>query len=90
MIVGSDSVQAEKPDPKGLLKVLEDLNLKKEEVLYIGDSIVDAKTAENAGVKFAAVLTGTTSKEEHMNYKHEIITDNLEEVFRYIIDLEEN
>ena len=85
MIVGSDDVQAEKPDPKGLLKVLEEWNLKKDEILYVGDSIVDAKTAENAGVRFAAVLTGTTAKEEHEKYKCEIITANLEDVFRYII-----
>lgn len=89
MIVGSDDVQAEKPAPKGLLKVMEDFNLKKEEVLYIGDSVVDAVTAINARVKFAAVLTGTTGREAHEKYKHEIITANLEEVFRYIINLEE-
>lgn len=32
--------------------------------LYAGDSLVDARTAENAKVKFAAVLTGTTTKDD--------------------------
>lgn len=88
MIVGSDNVNAEKPDPKGILHVLKELKLKNEEVLYVGDSLVDAKTAENAGVKFTAVLTGTTKREDFEKQKYAYIAENLEEVFEYILDLE--
>lgn len=89
MIVGSDNVNAEKPDPKGILHTLKELNLKNEEVLYVGDSMVDARTAENAGVKFAAVLTGTTKTEEFENHECVYIAENLEDIFRYILDLEQ-
>ncbi len=51
IIVGADDVKTEKPNPEGLLSVIEDLGAMKEEVLYVGDSLVDAKTAENAKVK---------------------------------------
>ena len=46
-------------------------------ILYVGDSLVDAKTAENAKVKFAAVLTGTTTKDEFADYKSVCIADNI-------------
>ena len=61
----------EKPDPEGLLWTVKHLHVEKEEVLYVGDSLVDAKTAENADIAFAAVLTGTTTKEEF--HKHDLV-----------------
>ena len=89
MIVGSNNVTTPKPAPDGIHKVLQEMNLKKEEILYVGDSIVDAKTAENAGVKFAAVLTGTTAKEDLEKYQNVCIAQNLEEIYGYILNEEE-
>ena len=89
MIVGSNNVPTPKPAPDGIHKVFQEMNLRKEEILYIGDSIVDAKTAENAGVQFAAVLTGTTAKEELEKYQNVCIAQNLEEIYGYILNLEE-
>ena len=68
LIVGGDSVKAKKPDPEGVLYALRMLGLQKEEVLYVGDSVVDAKTAQAAGVPFCAVLTGTTTAQELSPY----------------------
>lgn len=89
MIVGSNNVPIPKPAPDGIQKVLQEMNLKKEEVLYVGDSLVDAKTAENAGVQFAAVSTGTTTKEELEQYPNVHIANNLEEIYGYILNREE-
>ncbi len=36
------------------------------EVLYCGDTTIDAATAQNGGVDFAAVLNGTTPAVEQM------------------------
>lgn len=63
IIIGGDSVKHPKPDPEGLWQVLEIWNVSKQEVLYVGDSLVDARTAQAAGVDFAGVTTGTTTKE---------------------------
>ncbi len=76
-IVGAEDVKVEKPDPEGLLFIIEKMGLRKEEVLYVGDSLVDAKTAQNAGIAFAGVLTGTTTKVEFQEYPHMIIMDDL-------------
>jgi phosphoglycolate phosphatase len=68
LIVGGEDVSAPKPDPEGLFLVLETWGLPREQVLYVGDSAVDAKTADAAGVDFAGVTTGTAAKEELEKY----------------------
>ena len=88
MIVGSDDVKNEKPDPEGILRVVRDLGMKKTDVVYIGDSLVDAKAAENAQVNFIAVLTGTTTKKEFGEYDHLCVCKDITEAFHYILSLE--
>lgn len=79
-VIGADNVKKEKPDPEGLLVMIEDMKLEKKDVLYVGDSIVDAKTAENAGVDFAAVTTGATKAEEFTSYHPVMIMEDLRPV----------
>ncbi|MFH1891900.1 MAG: HAD-IA family hydrolase [Candidatus Zixiibacteriota bacterium] len=62
IIVGGEDVTAHKPDPEGLRKVMSDLSLNRDELIFVGDSEVDAKAAGNAGVRFVAVLSGVTPK----------------------------
>lgn len=80
VIVGGDDVKNEKPDPEGLLAAIEKLNVSKNQVLYVGDSIVDAKTAQSAGVDFVAVLTGTTEREAFLDYAHLAIIESVREL----------
>lgn len=68
LIMGGDNVKRPKPDPEGILEVLKQWGMLKEDVLYVGDSLVDAKTAQAAGVNFAGVTTGTTTEEELGKY----------------------
>lgn len=77
VIIGGDDVKNEKPDPEGLLAAIQKLNVSKNQVLYVGDSIVDAKTAQSAGVDFVAVLTGTTEREEFLNYAHVAVKESV-------------
>lgn len=60
--------------------MLKEWNLDKSEVLYVGDSLVDAKTAECAGVPFAGVTTGTTTIEDFGAYDNVGIFQNLSEL----------
>lgn len=84
LVVGGDDVKVEKPDPEGLLLAIRRLQLEKNQVLYIGDSLVDAQTAANAGVDFAGVLTGTTSKQDFAEYKSEYIGKNIEDIYQFV------
>ena len=70
IIVGGEDVKAPKPSPEGVKFALEHLGSSPEETLYIGDSTVDAETAQNAGVDFAGVLNGMTTGEELRVYPH--------------------
>lgn len=79
-IVGSDNVRNAKPNPEGIEILLKKWNLSKEEILYVGDSLVDAKTAKNAGVSFVAVLTGTTNREEFSPYSCLYIANEIQEI----------
>lgn len=84
VIVGGDNVKVEKPSPEGILYALGKISLDKSEVLYVGDSLVDAKAAQNAQVLFAAVLTGTTGKEEFDSYPHGMIGNCIQDVYQYV------
>lgn len=84
MIIGAEDVKIEKPNPEGLLHAIDLLDVKSNKTLYVGDSIVDAKTAENADVAFAAVLTGTTSKENFEKYRHTYIGKDIRDIYTYI------
>ncbi len=77
LIIGGEDVQVAKPHPQGILKALEQLQSTKEETLYIGDSTVDAQTAQAAQVDFAGVLNGMTTREELEVYPHKMIMENL-------------
>ena len=75
VVIGVGDVTKVKPDPEGLLLAVKQLGIKIEDVIYVGDSYVDAKAAEAAGMKFAGVLTGTTTREEFETYPRESISE---------------
>lgn len=77
IIIGGEDVKQAKPDPQGIKKALRRLHRRKSETLYIGDSTVDAETAQAAKVDFVGVLNGMTTREELMVYPHRQILDNL-------------
>ena len=59
VIITADDVPIPKPNPTGLLKAMESLNIKnKGDVLYVGDNDIDYFTAENAGVDCLLVSWG--------------------------------
>lgn len=84
IIVGGEDVEKEKPDPEGLLRAINNLNLSADEILYVGDSLVDAKTAMNGAVDFVAVLTGTTTQEDFEPFPHVLIAPTVLEVKTFL------
>ena len=80
IIVGGEDVKAAKPSPEGLLLAIKQLHANKAETLYIGDSTVDAETAQAAGVDFAGVTHGVTTAKELEKYPHWKIMSTLEEL----------
>lgn len=82
IIIGGEDVKQPKPSPEGLELAIARLDIGKSDVLYIGDSTVDAETARRASVDFAGVLNGVTTAAELSGYPHVGIMDNLNELLQ--------
>jgi len=54
MVVTALDVKNPKPHPESIEKIVQKLNLNKEETVFVGDSEVDQQTAKSAGIKFIA------------------------------------
>lgn len=80
-IVGHGDVANSKPAPDGILKAAEILGAALNDILYIGDSYIDAITAQKAGVDFAAITTGSTNSDDFQNYPYVMVTSSLIELF---------
>lgn len=76
-VIGSDRVSKHKPDPEGLNVAAELLKVEKGELLFCGDTVLDAGAAKNAGVDFAAVLNGTTPAEAFDQWPHVYVAPDL-------------
>ena len=79
-VIGGEDVARAKPDPQGLNTALAQLRLKPEQVLFCGDTIIDARTAKAAGTDFCAVLNGTTPADAFMAFPHVHIAPDLWEL----------
>ena len=67
-VLGDEDVPAFKPDPRGLMLAVERLNGTPATSLYVGDTVIDAETAQRAGIAFVAVLSGETTADEFAPY----------------------
>lgn len=63
-VIGQREGIPTKPDPIGIIQLLASYNVAPGECIYVGDSDVDMKTAENAGVDAIGVLWGFREEKE--------------------------
>jgi phosphoglycolate phosphatase len=77
VIVGGEDVANHKPHPEGALKAVQALGAAATEILYVGDSVVDAECARRAEIPFAAVLTGVTSRHAFTSYQPVAVVESL-------------
>ncbi|MCQ2520304.1 MAG: HAD family hydrolase [Lachnospiraceae bacterium] len=76
MALGDMEGVPRKPEPNMVYNVIEHFGIPKEKVVYIGDSDVDIKTAENAGVDCIAVSWGFRDKAFLQEHGASTIIDN--------------
>jgi len=68
-LIGLESAPFHKPDARVFRKLIAELKgrkIKKSEILYVGDGLMDYEAAKNAGLQFAAVLTGFRKREDFL------------------------
>jgi len=80
LILTRDDVPAMKPKPDGILKALDLLNLSKDELLTVGDSVIDIQAADAAGVRVASVATGNYSRERLVAEGADLIMSSISEL----------
>lgn len=76
-----------KPDKISLLSIIDEMGLKKEEVIYVGDSEVDIKTAKNADVKVIAVSWGFRDDKFLKNLMPDALVNHPDELVAYLLEL---
>ena len=76
-ISGSSDIIKTKPNPDMVLNVLQKMNEK--EAIYVGDSEVDAETAQNSGLNAILVSYGSRTREQLEKFGFEIV-DSVEEL----------
>lgn len=79
--VGERTGIKRKPEPDSVYEVMNRLNISKENTVYIGDSEVDIKTANNAGIDIISVDWGFRKKEFLVENGAKVIASNMEELF---------
>lgn len=63
-IITASNVLNAKPNPEMINKIIKELNYKKNDCVFIGDSIFDFLAAKKAKIKFIAVLSKSDYKKE--------------------------
>ncbi len=84
--VGESSLVRKKPAPDSVISVMKELNVSREEAIYIGDSDIDIKTAENSGLECISVLWGFRDKEFLIKNGGKIFAQTPDEVYNIIVN----
>lgn len=74
-----------KPDPAAALEIAAELEISPEKFLYIGDTAIDMKTANSAGMSAVGVLWGFRSREELIANGAKALAANPMEILDLII-----
>lgn len=91
LIYAKESVKNIKPDPEVHYKILEKLNIKKEECIIIEDSIIGIEAAKNAGIDVVAIYDKySDSDREEINRLSKYRFNDFLEMLKYIKEELEN
>ena len=86
LALGNTKDRPRKPDPAIVKAAFELFGVKPGEVLYVGDSETDAKTAEAAGVDYILVSWGFRDRETLSKYHAKQIIDSPKELLAFCHD----
>lgn len=88
--IGESEISPLKPNPQMVFNALNEMELTKEEVLFIGDTEVDLLTATNANIKSVAVSWGFRTKEFLTSLEPDYIIDEPSELLNIIKEINDN
>lgn len=76
-VVGGTDVPNYKPAPDAALLALSKAGIAAKDALFVGDTVIDAETAQRAAIDFAAVCNGTTPPEAFEKWPHVYVAPDL-------------
>jgi HAD superfamily hydrolase (TIGR01549 family) len=74
-----------KPNPEPYWHLVEQMGLKPEQTIFVGDHVIDATCASRAGVPFIGVLTGSLSEQALMNEGSVAVFGSVAEMLPWLI-----
>jgi len=87
IIVGRDLIEKPKPDPEPILFGCRKLEIEPREILFVGDSLLDLKSAKAAKTTFVGVLTGVCDRTEFAENRADYVFGHIGELTNLIRDL---
>lgn len=84
LIITGDDINKRKSSGEGILVLLEKFNLKKENVLMIGDAVADVKAAKSTGVEIASVLWDSYAKDEVLQLGSDYFFHTVDELKEFV------
>lgn len=88
IIQGADETLFHKPHPDVFLAMFDKLGkegIRKNEIVYVGDSLDDLKASSGAGIDFIAITTGLYSEKDFLENGAKNVIDNIERVLEKLI-----
>lgn len=86
-VLGGKEGIEKKPSPQAVNIILNDMGVRKEDTIYIGDSVVDVDTAKNAGIFSLIVGWGFSKKEDLLKEKGIKLVESPSEILEYIKEM---
>jgi phosphoglycolate phosphatase len=79
-IYGGDSFPRKKPDPTGVMRLLEQTSASADETLFVGDSSVDLETARNASVRSCLIAYPVPTPSQDVELRPDFTIHDLREI----------
>ena len=83
-VLGSDAGFPRKPEPDGADEVIRRMGLPKSDILYIGDTIMDHETAQNAGLDDITVTWGFRTRKQLEEQGVTRFVESADEILQYL------
>ncbi len=84
LVVGPESVQRMKPDPEGVIKVLDEFQTAARCAIMVGDTDSDIEAGRRAGTWTCAARYGLGDKENLLESQPDLIIDDIAELLAHI------
>jgi HAD superfamily hydrolase (TIGR01549 family) len=79
-IIGFNEVSEVKPNPEGILKILDIWKLKPSQAIFVGDMTTDIEAGKAAKVKMICVASGLAQKETLMEHNPDYLVNDTSEL----------